>query len=161
MIDSKSTSGGCMCLVGPHTFVPITWMCKKRGVVSHSSTEAEVVSLDAAIRMEGLPSLNMWDMVVHLFKRGGGEGIKKIPSQSKDGKPTWAGQEGPQVRRQMDPFDVDFVPPSILQPFGEAKMIVLEDNDAGIKMILKGHSPALRHVSRTHRIGLDWLFERF
>ena len=29
-----------------------------------------------------------------------------------------------------------------------------------IKMILKGRSPTMRHVSRTHRVSLDWLFDR-
>ena len=37
--DSKSTSGGTLCIFGSHTFVPISWMCKKRTSVSHSSTE--------------------------------------------------------------------------------------------------------------------------
>ena len=27
-------------------------------------------------------------------------------------------------------------------------------------MIIKGRSPTLRHVSRTHRVALDWLFDR-
>ena len=36
----------------------------------------------------------------------------------------------------------------------------LEDNEAVIKMIIKGRSPTLRHVSRTHRVALDWLFDR-
>ena len=27
-------------------------------------------------------------------------------------------------------------------------------------MIIKGRSPAMRHVSRTHRVALDWLFDR-
>ena len=27
-------------------------------------------------------------------------------------------------------------------------------------MILKNRSPAMRHVSRTHRVALDWLFDR-
>ena len=27
-------------------------------------------------------------------------------------------------------------------------------------MIIKGRSPTMRHVSRTHRVALDWLFER-
>ena len=40
--DSKSTSGGILCIFGSHTFVPISWMCKKQTSVSHSSTEAEV-----------------------------------------------------------------------------------------------------------------------
>ena len=28
-----------------------------------------------------------------------------------------------------------------------------------IKMIIKGRSPTMRHVSRTHRVALDWLFD--
>ena len=28
--DSKSTTGGILCIVGPNTYVPITWICKKR-----------------------------------------------------------------------------------------------------------------------------------
>ena len=27
-------------------------------------------------------------------------------------------------------------------------------------MIIKGRSPTTRHVSRTHRVALDWLFDR-
>ena len=29
-----------------------------------------------------------------------------------------------------------------------------------IKMIIKGRSPTMRHVSRTHRVAPDWLFDR-
>ena len=65
--DSKSTSGGILCLVGPNTFVPIAWLCKKQGAVSRSTAEAEVISLDAGIRMEGLPALYLWDIVIDLF----------------------------------------------------------------------------------------------
>ena len=42
----------------------------------------------------------------------------------------------------------------------EGNFFCLEDNDAVIKMIIKGRSPNLRHVGRTHRVDLDWLFER-
>ena len=34
--DSKSTSGGTLCIFGSHTFVPTSWMCKKQTAVSHS-----------------------------------------------------------------------------------------------------------------------------
>ena len=37
---------------------------------------------------------------------------------------------------------------------------MFEDNEAVIKMIMKGRSPAMRHVSRTHRVALDWPFDR-
>ena len=45
--DSKSTSGGILCIIGSRTFVPISWMCKKQTSISHSSTESEIISLDA------------------------------------------------------------------------------------------------------------------
>ena len=40
--DSKSASGGILCKVGRHTFVPTSCMCKKQTCVSHSSTESEL-----------------------------------------------------------------------------------------------------------------------
>ena len=55
--DSKSTSGGFLCLLGPSTYVPINWLCKKETAVSHSTSESEVIALDAGARMEGLPAL--------------------------------------------------------------------------------------------------------
>ena len=36
----------------------------------------------------------------------------------------------------------------------------IEDNEAVIKMIKKERSPTMRHVSRTHRVALNWLFDR-
>ena len=39
-------------------------------------------------------------------------------------------------------------------------MYIFEDNEAVIKMIIKGRSPTMRHFSRTHRVALDWLFDR-
>ena len=35
-----------------------------------------------------------------------------------------------------------------------------KDNETVIKMIMKGRSPTMRHVSTTHRVDLDWLFDR-
>ena len=55
--DSKSTSGGTLCVFGSHTFVPISWMCEKQTAVSHSSTESEIISLDTELRLDGLPAL--------------------------------------------------------------------------------------------------------
>ena len=39
-------------------------------------------------------------------------------------------------------------------------LYVFEDDEAVIKMIIKGRSPTMRHVPRTHRVALDWLFDR-
>ena len=42
-------------------------MCKKQTSVSHSSTEAEIISLDAGLRMDGIPGLDLWDLVIEVF----------------------------------------------------------------------------------------------
>ena len=38
---------------------------------------------------------------------------------------------------------------------------MLEDNEAVIKMTVKGRSPNMRHVPRVHRVDLDGLFNLF
>ena len=53
-LDSKSTSGGALCIFGSHTFVPRSWTCKKQTSVSHSSTEFEIISLVAGLRLDGI-----------------------------------------------------------------------------------------------------------
>ena len=65
--DSKSTSGGTLCVFGSHTFGPISWMCKKQTSVSHSSTESEIISLDAGLRFDGLLALELWDLIVSVL----------------------------------------------------------------------------------------------
>ena len=42
-------------------------MCKKQTSVSHSSLEAETISLDAGLRMDGIPALDFWDLVIEVF----------------------------------------------------------------------------------------------
>ena len=65
--DSKSTSGGTLCVFGSHTFVPISWRCKKQTSVSHTSTESEIISLDAGLRLDGIPALDLWDLIVSVL----------------------------------------------------------------------------------------------
>ena len=67
--SSRSTSGGYLCLVGPNTYVPVTWLCKRQGAVSHSSTEAETISLDTGLRLECLSALTLWDEVYRFSVR--------------------------------------------------------------------------------------------
>ena len=62
--DSKSTSGGTLCVLGSYTFVPRSWMCKRQTSVSHSSTESEIISLDAGLRLDDIPALVLWDLIV-------------------------------------------------------------------------------------------------
>ena len=55
---------------------------------------------------------------------------------------------------------VDFIPSHVQSSYQEALLYVFEDNEAVIKMVTKGRSPTMRLVSRTHRVVLDWLFDR-
>ena len=57
--DSKSTSGGLLCVFGSHTVVPTSWMSWEQTAVSHSSAESELVSLDgfAEVRLQRVTGL--------------------------------------------------------------------------------------------------------
>ena len=57
-------------------------------------------------------------------------------------------------------INIDCVPSNVQSSHQEALLYVFEDSEAVIKMIIKGRSPTMRHVSRTHRGALDWLFDR-
>ena len=48
--------------------------------------------------------------------------------------------------------NVDFVSSNVNSSRKEALLCIFEDNEAVIKMIIKGRSPTTRHVSRTHRV---------
>ena len=54
---------------------------------------------------------------------------------------------------------VDYVTTNANSSQGESQLFIFEDNEAVIKMIIKGRSPTKRHVPRTHRVALDWSFE--
>ena len=61
----------------------------------------------------------------------------------------------------IDDLDnVDFISSNVHSSRQEALLFILKDNEAVIKMIIKGRSPTMRHVSRTHRVALDWLCDR-
>ena len=59
--DSKSTSGWTLCILGSHTFVSFSWMCKKQTVVSLSSTEFEIIS---GLKFDELSALELRDLIV-------------------------------------------------------------------------------------------------
>ena len=42
-------------------------MCQKQTSVSHSSTESEIISLDTGLRLDGLPALELWDLIVSVL----------------------------------------------------------------------------------------------
>ena len=50
------------------------------------------------------------------------------------------------------PTNIDHIPSNTTHSGSSAMLYVFEDNETVIKMILKGRSPTMRHVSRTHRV---------
>ena len=85
--SSKSTSASFVALVGPNALAPITAICKKQTVVSHFSTESDIVALDTATRAEALPMLSYAEAVCDAFasarsERGGG---RCLPSRGRPG----------------------------------------------------------------------------
>ena len=152
--DSKSTTGGTLCIFGSHTFVPISWMCKKQTAVCHSSTESEIISLDTGLRLDGLPALELWDLIVSVLGN-----ISRVSDRSM--KPESDDHKHHKSHNKIDVMkDIDAVPSNVQPARQEALLYVFEDNEAVIKMIIKGRSPTMRHISRTHRVALDWLFDR-
>ena len=149
--NPKSTSGGTLCIFGSHTFVPISWMCKKQTSISHISTESDIISLDTGLRLDGLPALELWDLIVSVF--GNVSHVSDRAGQPVNGKN--------KSHNKIDVTkDIDAVPSNVQSASREALLYVFEDNEAVIKMIIEGRSPAMRHVSRTHRVALDWLLDR-
>ena len=135
--------------------VPISWMCKKQTSVSHSSTESEIISLDTGLRLDGLLALELWDLIVFFFF-GSVSHISDRTGQFVNGK-----NKHHKSHNKIDVMqDMDSVPSNVQSASQEALLYVFEDNEAVIKMILKGRSPTMRHVSQTHRVALDWLFDR-
>ena len=152
--DSKSTSGGTLCIFGSHTFVAISWMCKKQTAVSHSSTESETISLDTGLRLDGLFALELLDLIVYVL--GNNSRVSDRSGQLDDDV-----HKRHKSQKKIDVIkDIDVVLSNVQSAGQEASLYVFEDNEAVIKMIIKGRSHTMRHVSRTHRVALDWLFDR-
>ena len=161
--DSKSTSGRILCIFGSHTFVLISWMCKKQTSVSHSSTEAEIISLDVNLRMDGIPALTLWELVIEVFHSvpNRTDGSKREPRRNPSAvvKPNMH-DSIPIKHTNVIPTGIDNIPSNTTHSGSSAMLYVFEDNEAVIKMIINGLSPTTSHVSRTHRVALDWLFDR-
>ena len=107
--SSRSTTGIFLALTGPNTFFPLNGVSKKQTCVSHSTPEAEIVAANAAVRLEGLPALQLWDTILD----------RKVHAT------------------------------------------LLEDNQATLQILKSGKNPALRHISRTHRVNMAWISDVF
>lgn len=165
--DSESTSGGYLMLVGPQTFVLVAWLCKKQRAVSNSTTEAKTISLDAGLRLEALPLLMLWDiLMIDVFTTANER--DKVRIRNVGGKVSGTGPLANQCREAIVsnaiytwPNDVllfsleniHWVSPSMPKAPGLARLIICED--AVSKILVKGRSPTFRDVLRTILLRLN------
>ena len=127
---------------------------KKQTSVSHSSTESDIISLDAKLRLDGIPALDLWDLIVAVLHGNTYQTNQERGDPHKS--PTRI-----KIHWKRDDLDnVDFISSNVHSSRKEALLYIFEDNEAVIKMIIKGRSPTMRHVSWTHRVALDRLFDR-
>ena len=139
-------------------------MCKKQTSVSHSSAESEIISLDAGLRLDGIPTLDLWDLIGAVLGNTNQNRIEQ-GDLSKNKRevcfPPHTIHKRKQSQRVIKDLDnMDFITSNVNSSHQEALLYMFEDNEEVIKMIIKGRSPTMRHVSRTHRVALDWLFDR-
>ena len=71
-----------LCIFGDQTFGPIAWAFKKHTAVSQRSIEAEVISFDCGLRMEGLLALALWETEIDVLEllvfRAGGDPSRQL-----------------------------------------------------------------------------------
>ena len=99
-------------------------------------------------------ALELWDLIVSVLGN-----ISRVSDRS--GKPESDDHKHHKSHNKIDVMkDIDAVPSNVQSARQEALLYVFEDNEAVIKMIIKGRSPTMRHVPRTHSVAFDWLFDR-
>ena len=101
--------------------------------------------------MDGIPALTLWDLVIEIFH--------SVPNRTDGPK-----REPRGTRRQLS-SQTCITPSQSSSPTSFQQTLITFHQIQRILipvpwMIIKGRSPTMSHVSRTHRVALDWLFDR-
>ena len=116
------------------------------------------------MRLDGIPALDLWYLIVEVLgntNQGHEEQGDLSMNKREVRSPPHTIPKRKQSQRVINDLDnVDFIPSNVQSSHQEALLYVFDDNEAVIKMIIKGRSPTMRRVSRTHTVALDWLFDR-
>ena len=115
--------------------------------------------------MDGIPALDLWDLVIEVYHSSPKQANKARDLAELQGNLLQSTTLNMRSQIQSKTFNLDLSNvdhvSSIVKPSGSSAILnVFEDNEAVIKMTIKGRSPTMRHVSRTHTVALDWLFDR-
>src|SRR4051812_14337081 len=130
--------------------VPLAAVSKRQSCVSHSTPEAELVALTYALRHEGLPGLSLWEVWRGLLQHAGEAGGERPEGER-------CAPSGPVVGGHVSR------PSSRSGDHGSkpVTLVVHEDNSALVKCVRSGRNPTMRHLLRTHRVGVRWLYDLF
>ena len=163
--DSKSTSGCAMFLVGPNTYFPLNAFSKKQTVVANSSTEAEVVSANHALRAEGIPMLALMEQLGIFKKLAQKAGVKAKPGDPEPEDPVFT-----RIDKEIDEIRYGNVEGglsasninSLKAHFPEFyKVKFMEDNQASITVMGTGNSSTMRYANKTQNICFKWMKQQF
>ena len=111
--------------------------------------------------MAGLLALHLCDIVIEVMRSTQVNANSNGPQLTGNrGRPKITPKPKQTKTKQVDFSNMDQVLVNAHSSHGESRLYMFEDNEAVIKMIIKGRSPTMRHVSGTHRVALDCLFDR-
>ena len=147
---SKSISGRISCIFGSRTF------SKNQTSMSHASTESEIILLDAGLRQDGIPALDLWDVVIEVLHSPDTNTPTTQNNSANEGRvkelrETAASTSNAKSRKESNQNDDQLANPDHVATNANfcqcnAQLCIFEDNDAVIKMIIKRRSPIMRHV---------------
>ena len=139
-----------------------------------SSTEAEVIAANHAVRTQGLPSLSLFNYILALTD-------PEAPTQVKAKSAGLTAK--PKVPKQNDPASIACIDPELdelrhgyfhngpetvaninnlqLHTGPTFNVKFMEDNQATITILTNGSSTQMRHTDRTQRVSFGWLKQQF
>ena len=115
--------------------------------------------------MDGIPALDLWDLVVEMLHSSFKQSKKSNGKCTETCCMTHHQENKPRTKLRLQQNDLElcnvvYVSSNVNSCQPGAMLSIFEDNEAVIRMIIKGRSPTMRHVSRTLRVALDWSFDR-
>ena len=89
------------------------------------------ISLDTGLRLDGLPALELWDLIVSVLGN-----VSRVSERL--GNPENEDHKSHKSHNKIDVMeDIDSVPSNVQSACQEALLYVFEDNEAVIKMIIE------------------------
>ena len=143
--DSKSTLGNYVQVRRPN-ICTIQLDVQETNLSLTQSYKAEVISLDACLRMDGIPALDLWDLVIEAFHSSSNQTNKTKDVRVLRGN--LSANIRPNVRKHFptnhadqDLTKIDHLPSNGTHSGSNSMLYVFEDNEAVMKMVIRVRIP--------------------